>query len=465
MPGSIATRVPSGRERESLSRARFVQTDSPHHEEDDMNRARALEPVVVASPRCKAVDVVDALLDAAQESQAEALWIEPAPLAEERHIVTLERDGRVLATTTLDGQLAAAVIARFSILAGVDLVSSRAQTGTISISGRGGVHEAVVTLRPGTHLRCDVLFLRPRVARDLTESMDPQAPIAPGTLVDHYRVLAFRGRGGMGSVYEVEHVALGRKLALKVLHAQVLMRDADSAIRFLREARAAARIEHPNIVQVFDFGHLSDRRPYIVMELLGGNSLGDLIVHEPLELRTAVGIGHQIASALAAAHEHGVIHADVSPSNVLVVEGAGGQVAKLVDFGLAHLIEEAVAEASDVVFGTPHYIAPEQIHGDQADPQSDMYSFGAVLFETITGKPPYDADNVRDLCMKHIDAPVPEPTVEGSEPLPRPLVDVIMKCLAKKPSERYPSMREVAEALADVERNLDRKGWRRWLPR
>src|SRR5689334_24188433 len=108
-------------------------------------------------PRCQAVDVADALLDAAQKSQAEALWIEPAPLAEERHIVTLERDGRVLATTTLDGQLAAAVIARFSLLAGIDLVANRSQTGTISITGRAGVHEAIVTLRPGAHLRCDVL--------------------------------------------------------------------------------------------------------------------------------------------------------------------------------------------------------------------------------------------------------------------------------------------------------------------
>src|SRR5262245_44395419 len=316
--------------------------------EDDMIPARAVKDDPAAE-RCQAVDVADALLDAAQQAQAEAMWIEPAPLAEERHIVTLERDGRVLATTTLGGQLAAAVIARYALLAGLDLVSGRSQTGTLTISGRAGVHEAVITLRPGAQLRCDVLFLRPRAARELGDGLDPEAPIPAGTIVDHYRVGAFLGRGGMGSVYEVEHVALSRKLALKVLHGSVLMRDADSAVRFLREARAAARIEHPNIVEVYDFGHLSDRRPYIVMELLGGTALGDLITRGPLELRTAVGVGHQVAGALAAAHGHGVIHADVSPSNVLVVDGKGGQVAKLLDFGLAHLIEERVAETSEIV--------------------------------------------------------------------------------------------------------------------
>ncbi|HTJ45768.1 MAG TPA: serine/threonine-protein kinase [Kofleriaceae bacterium] len=417
--------------------------------------------------RCTAVDVADALLDAAQQAQAEAMWIEPAPLAEERHIITLERDGRVLATTTIDGQLAAAVIARLALLAGLDLIAGRSQTGTLAISGRGGVNEAVITLRTGASLRCDVLFLRPRVARELAvDALDPEALIAAGTMVDHYRALAYLGRGGMGAVYEVEHVALGRKLALKVLHANVLQRDPDSAVRFLREARAAARVEHPNIVQVFDFGHLPDRRPYIVMELLHGMSLADLIARGPLELRTAVGIGHQVAAALAAAHEHGVVHADVSPSNVLIVDGKGGQQVKLVDFGLAHLIEERVAETSEIVFGTPHYISPEQIHGDPASERSDMYSFGAVLYEAVTGQPPYDADNVRDLCMKHIDAKVPEPVVEGAtEPLPKPLSDLIVKCLAKKATDRFASLREVAEQLADVERNLDRRGWRRWLPR
>src|SRR5262249_13966046 len=161
-------------------------------------------PMATEGTRCAAVDVADALLDAGQQAQAEAMWIEPAPLAEERHIVTLERDGRVLATTTLDGQLAAAAIARLALLAGLDLVARRSQTGTVAVQGPAGVHEAVVTLRTGTSLRCDVLFLRPRAARELSADLDLDAPLAAGTSVDHYRVGAFLGRGGMGSVYEVE---------------------------------------------------------------------------------------------------------------------------------------------------------------------------------------------------------------------------------------------------------------------
>jgi serine/threonine protein kinase len=416
--------------------------------------------------RCRAADVADALLDAAQTGQAESLWIEPAPLAEERSIVTIERDGKVLTTATLDGGLAAAVIARYALLAQLDLVSHRSQTGALPIRGRGGEHEAVVTLRPGAGLRCEVLLLRPRGSRDLSTALDPEARLTPGAVVDHYRVDRFLGRGGMGAVYEVAHVALGRKLALKVLHGSLLQRDPDSAVRFLREARAAARVKHANIVEVFDFGHLSDRRPYIVMELLTGSSLGDLILREPLELRSAVGIGHQIAAALAAAHDHGVVHADVSPSNVLVDEGHGGHEVKLVDFGLAHLVEEKVNAQSDTVFGTPHYISPEQIRGNEADQRSDMYSFGAVLLETVTGQPPYDADTVRDLCMKHLEAPVPEVAVEGGrEAPPKALADLIQKCLAKSPDDRFASMREVADQLAEIERGIDRRGWRRWLAR
>jgi len=428
-----------------------------------------MEPVdelsQVAQPaRCRAVDVADALLDAAQTGRAESLWIEPAPLAEERSIVTLERDGRVLATATLEGELAAAVIARYALLAGLDLVSPRAQTGTVLVSGRGGEHEAVVTLRPGAGLRCEVLLLRPRGARDLSTALDPEAALAPGAAVDHYRVERFLGRGGMGSVYEVSHVALGRRLALKVLHGALLQRDADSAVRFLREARAAARVKHANIVEVFDFGHLADRRPYIVMELLTGDSLGDLIQRHPPDLRAAVGIGRQVAAALAAAHDHGVVHADVSPSNVLVDADRGGLEVKLVDFGLAHLVEEAVGVPSDTVFGTPHYISPEQIRGNEADQLSDMYSFGAVLFETVSGDSPYDADSIHELCMKHLEAPVPEVVGRG-EPPPRPLVDLIRRCMAKDPADRFGSMREVADQLAEIERALDRRGWRRWLPR
>jgi serine/threonine protein kinase len=412
------------------------------------------------------VDVADVILDAAQVARVDQIWLEPAPLAEDRYLLTLEQQGSVLASTTLEGGLAVAVVARLALLAELDLALDRVQTGTVAIAGPGGQHTCVITVRPGANLRCEVVLIP---ARDKSEfsvsvSTDPRAELEPGVRIDHYQVCRFLGRGGMGSVYEVEHVSLGRRLALKVLHRSALMSTPDSTARFLREARAAARIAHPHIVQVFDFGHLPDGRPYIVMEMLSGESLGDHIARGALDVRRVVGIAQQTASALAAAHEYGVIHADVTPPNIMLVEARGGLDAKLVDFGLARLQEERVEGASvEVVYGTPHYISPEQIRGLEPDARSDMYSFGAVLYEALTGTPPFDAADVHALCMMHLETPPPALVI--GEELPPGLAEIVRRCLAKAPADRFASMREVAAALTEVEHALDRRGWRRWLPR
>jgi len=202
-----------------------------------------------------------------------------------------------------------------------------------------------------------------------------------------------------------------------------------------------------------------------VMELLSGKSLSDLIDADDIEPPRAVGIAKQMAEALAAAHDRGVIHADITPSNALVVDDGGQQRLKLVDFGLAELVgEELARDDAAYIFGTPHYVSPEQIRGLPATERTDQYGLGCVLFEMLAGRPPYLDDDLRALCMKHIQAPVPEP-ISKYGPLPPKLVDIVVTCLQKSPSARFPNMRALIVALDEVERVIDRRGWRRWLPR
>jgi serine/threonine-protein kinase len=412
-------------------------------------------PAIPPSPAA----ACDVILDAAISADADTLWIEPRAPGDERYTVSVERQGRIIATSILDAHLGPAVVARLAFLTEIDLLARRAMAGRTVVRGPTASAEVVATIRPGRALRAEV-FLRKMTPRPVPEPA-ARIDLAPGVLVGQYRVIRHLGAGGMGSVYHVTHATLGRGLALKVLHSSVLSSDPDSAGRFLREARAAARIKHANIVDVFDFGYLGDGRPYIVMELLGGDSLADLI-DGPLEPRRVIPLARQLASALAAAHDCGVIHADLSPSNVLVE----GDNAKLLDFGLAQLRDDPPpldpSQPAEFVFGTPSYISPEQIRGLGADERSDQYSFGAVLFEMLSGKPPFKAKTIRDLCLKHIKSPVPEiETPHG--PLPAELVRVVARCLEKRPEQRYPSMHDVAAALAEAEQALVVRGWRRWL--
>jgi serine/threonine-protein kinase len=272
------------------------------------------------------------------------------------------------------------------------------------------------------------------------------------------------GEGGMGTVYEVEHTTLGRTCALKVLRANVIARDPIAAQRFVREARAAARIRHPNIVDVFDFGYLADGRPYFVMELLSGQSLADLVDLGPIDPARTIQIARHLALALAAAHDHGVIHADVTPSNALV-DTANGLHVKLVDFGLAELLSERVTDGvATVVLGTPAYISPEQIRGLPPTEKSDQYGLGAVIFEMLAGHPPFEDADLRQVCLLHLEAPVPEP-VSPHGPLPPGLIDIVTTCLQKAPTARFPNMRALLTELDHVESVAGRQGWRRWLAR
>ena len=403
--------------------------------------------------------VADVTLAAAVRANADAVYIEPDGTSAGQYVITLERESVALANVAVDAPIGEAVIARLAYLAELDLAAPHASSGVLSVRSGTRDAEVVITVRPGANLRADLMVMakvRPR-----------SGPIAvveprPNDLIGQYKVKEFLGEGGMGTVYEVEHVALARSYALKVLRARVVDRDETAAERFLREARTAARVRHPNIVDVFDFGHMPDGRPYFVMELLEGESLADRVERGALPPAEVVSIARQTAMALAAAHERGVIHADVTPSNILVIGGDQLHV-KLVDFGLAQLAGEGLSdEVPEFVLGTPAYISPEQLRGLPPTDRSDQYGLGAVLFEMLTGKPPYAHKDLRTLCMMHIGAPIP-PVESPHGPLPPKLADVITTCLQKTPQARFPGMRALIAALDEIERVTDRRGWRRWL--
>ena len=410
--------------------------------------------------------VADLTLAAAIRSHADAVYIEAMTTGEDSYAITLERSSQVLSTVPVDAQLGAAVIARLAFLADIDL--SAAHAGSAVLPVRSGTREAeiVITIRPGTSLCADLMVMsRGRGRNQVLEAVGPSR----NDIIGQYRVLEFLGEGGMGTVFDVEHIALARRYALKVLRTKVVERDAGAAQKFLREARTAARVRHPNIVDVVDFGYLLDGRPYFVMELLEGQSLADLVAGGALPPGEVVMIARQLANALAAAHDRGVVHADVTPSNVLVVDAgndpsSGGELhVKLVDFGLAELAGEGLRDENpEFVLGTPAYISPEQLRGLAPTDRSDQYGLGAVLFELLTGHPPFHHDDLRTLCMMHLTAPIP--VVESPHgPLPPKLADIVTTCLQKTPQARFPGMRALLVALDEIERVTDRRGWRRWL--
>jgi len=402
--------------------------------------------------------VADLVLAAAIRARADAVYLEPMASNDEAYALTLERGRDVLITVPLEAPLGAAVIARLAFLADLDLAAAHSSTGVVPVRSGEREAEVVITVRPGAALRAELMVMRkvPHVASVV-------ASLVAGDRVGAYEIRDFLGEGGMGTVFQVEHVTLGRTYALKVLRAKLFGRDPTAAERFLREARTAARVRHPNIVDVFDFGFLPDGRPYFVMELLEGESLAARVAAGPLPPHDVVAITRQLASALAAAHDRGVIHADVTPNNVLVVEAEGELHAKLVDFGLAELAGEGLRdEHPEFVLGTPAYISPEQLRGLAPTDRSDQYGLGAVVFELLCGHPPYEHPDLRTLCMKHLQEPIPE-VVSPHGPLPPKLADVVTTCLQKAPHARFPSMRALLATLDEIERVIDRRGWRRWL--
>jgi eukaryotic-like serine/threonine-protein kinase len=265
---------------------------------------------------------------------------------------------------------------------------------------------------------------------------------------DRYVLAESLGSGGMAEVYLAHDEVLDRDVALKVLRSQYV-RDEEFAERFRREARSAASLSHPNIVQVYDRGECEDGTCYIAMEYVSGGTLKKRIEEKgPFEPRKAAAVAAQIADALGEAHERGVIHRDIKPQNVLVTSSGD---LKVTDFGIARAASAVTISVTNAVFGTAGYISPEQALGEPVSPASDLYSLGVILYEMLTGELPYKADNPMAVCMKHVTEPL-RPPRRLNPAIPEEMNALVVKLLAKDPAERYGS---AAELLADLERVRD----------
>ncbi len=267
-----------------------------------------------------------------------------------------------------------------------------------------------------------------------------------GQSIGRFEIIEEIGRGGMGIVYRARQTALGRQVAIKVLPPQLAAREGNSVERFFREARAAAKLTHPNIVTIHDVGQQDDFY-YIVMEEVKGRPLHVMLRESGrLSVKQAAAILTQVASALDYAHSQGVIHRDVKPANILVRDDG---TAKLVDFGIARVAQEPGLTATGFSFGTAAYVAPEQIEGAEASAVSDIYSLGVVLYEMLTGQPPFRGATPTSVLYKHVHEP--PPTLRSLAPdLPAKLEPIIKKALAKDPVDRYPTASALAAALTPI---------------
>ena len=284
----------------------------------------------------------------------------------------------------------------------------------------------------------------------------PEEPTLVGRMIGSYRVVAEIGRGGMGAVYRAEHPLIGRKVAIKVLLGE-LSKDADNIGRFFNEARAAAGIRHPALVDVFDFGYLPEGSAYLVMDFLEGETLGARIARGRMPSEVAVAVTRQLCSGMSVAHAKGIIHRDLKPENVFLMADDGASVpqVKILDFGIAKLTgEQGAVSASQrtrtgILMGTPLYMSPEQCRGaGTVDLRTDLYSLGCIVYAMLTGGPPFQREGAGELIASHLyEQPAP---VRSREPSVSSDLDaIVLRLLAKRPEDRQ-------QTMAELDRELER---------
>jgi hypothetical protein len=429
-----------------------------------------------------------------------------APLRFRANLVTLEpgpdvcqlelkRGTTTLVSTTVDSEVAVAACIRLARMAGVDPLRLSADIEAAGLSrrlrvemgtSRGEVLVSISALANG--LRAEV--------RPLSIELDAPPESAPASLrrcvkcgalqsaarveceVDHgklydvveraevggflgnYHLESLLGEGGMGRVYLGRHGFLGNTAAIKLLH-RTMDEDPLSGQRFLAEARIARSIHHPNVVEVHDYGLMSDGRPFMVMEYVEGISLDEYLAREEsLEPVEALALAREIARGLSAAHERGAVHLDLKPANVIITYAADDAVAstiKLIDFG-ASVQHGAVGDE-----GTPAYMSPEHACGEPTDARSDLYALGVVLFEMLSGRQPFVSSDAHTVLRMHVTEPAPVVT-SPHRALPRAVSDLVAHLMEKSPSNRFPSGTAFIEQCEAAITILQRKDWLRWLP-
>ena len=279
-------------------------------------------------------------------------------------------------------------------------------------------------------------------------------PLLGRTIGGRYVITESIGKGGMGQVYRARHEIVGRDVAIKFLSPDLAV-DATNRRRFLREAKAANRIDHEHIIDITDYGETDDGLVYLVMEFLDGEPLSALIDRGPLPPWRATAIGTQIAGALARAHELDVVHRDIKPDNVYLLRRTdGGDFVKLLDFGLAKMKGEMRLTASGAVFGTPEYMAPEQARGAPLTGKADLYALGCMLFEMTAGQPPFTG-TVPELVLKHIREPAPS-LLSLAPSAPPELDALVARLLEKDPARRHRDAYHVFEELSAIGERIRR---------
>jgi serine/threonine-protein kinase len=266
-----------------------------------------------------------------------------------------------------------------------------------------------------------------------------------------YEIVGELGKGAMGVVYCARDPLLDRTVAIKTVNMELAQDEmAEYEARFYQEAKAAGGLNHPNIVIIYDIGK-AEKIAYMAMELLQGKELKTLLASgKALPVPFAVDVAAQMAEGLAYAHEHGIVHRDIKPANIMIVRG---ELVKITDFGIARMRTANVQTQVGIVLGSPRYMSPEQVAGKRAEPRSDLFSVGVILYEMVTGKPPFNGEDVTSVMFQILNFVPPPPSSVNPE-VPEMLDFIVAKAIAKAPADRYGSTRELASDLRDCQRRL-----------